>query len=92
MWFRFDRTFQSIDFWVNQCPVFEQPQGDIELPDADKRFDNRNIDKQKWNLVDRLLRPILNDILLNKHEKVSLNPMQYVNQICVYILMVWITL
>ena len=64
-------------------------QGEVELPDADKRFDNRNIDKQKWDMVDRLLRPILNDILLNKHEKVSLNPMQYVNQICV---MIWITL
>merc|ERR1719231_1182643 len=54
-----------------------EKEGDIELPDADKRFDNRNIKQQKWDMVDALLRPIINDILLKKHVAASLSPMQY---------------
>ena len=57
-------------------PFLNNIQGDIELPDADKRFDPRNIEQQKWDLVDGLLRPIINDILLNKHKAASLGPMQ----------------
>ena len=52
----------------------------MELPDKDKRFDCRNIKKQKWDMVDGMLRPIIKDILLNKHVDAKLTPLQYVGK------------